>query len=757
MGYFKYLLILLSLPLFSKGANIYVNNTKSGTTGVDSGANAIGTLAVLNNKTLAIGDTVFFKSGQTFYGQLIIHNSGVAGQVITYKTYGGTEMAHIIGTTALGHWRSTARTNIWISDDAFAISDLNMVTVDNIPVQMGRWPNYTMGKTGIFSGSTSWTDGTDGGYNHISTAKTGSGSHDTIRQNTGSSERTLGNDPAPSHYIGMTIWYKPKQFWFSNGTITNYLLDSTIVYTPNDGLDPAASVPNSSGSWADKNDWGYFLQNDSTLLDLPNEWYYNPATSKLEIYSVGMPSNVAAASLIDLVYSTGKSYITFDNLDFNGANRDVLHIGGSSSKYFTIKNCIVQNAGRNGICDSSFGMMFTNNSLLNCLARGFDDAPLGDSAVIRYNYMNGFGMLAGHGGGMLQDGHAAYSCEAVYIHVGTDKTIIEFNEMHNAGYSLTHWSRSDSIRENHNFIDSCCRLLADGGNIYVYNGGYAGGGSSGETDTTKKGRTLIGNISINPIGNLDGTNGTTVPGAGVAALYCDKGTNNIIIDSNVLANGEKGLFMNYGCANLYVRNNLMYSNDHQLQINTRASDVTRRNVINNNILFSTDASQQVIHMFSFDTYPLLVSSPAGNFVTSMDFDYLLRPTNSTTPPDSTHLIHYQSDAGSDDITYVEMRNKFSRESNSIFSTLNTSNQTTVDTTMKVVFNTNTTPQTFTLDNKYITVKGGVALNTGSVVLQPFRFELLKRTAELDPGSSESDFPAGSIFINRFWKPRPGGP
>ena len=51
---------------------------------------------------------------------------------------------------------------------------------------------------------------------------------------------------------------------------------------------------------------GFFIQNDPRTLDVPNEWYYNPNTNKLRVYSIGTPSNVQLASVETLMNVAGK-------------------------------------------------------------------------------------------------------------------------------------------------------------------------------------------------------------------------------------------------------------------------------------------------------------------------------------------------------------------------------------------------------------------------------------------------------------------
>jgi hypothetical protein len=63
----------------------------------NSDADAWKTLEKVNSKIFQPGSKILFKSGQTFYGTLLINGSGNASNYINYETYGGTVPAIING------------------------------------------------------------------------------------------------------------------------------------------------------------------------------------------------------------------------------------------------------------------------------------------------------------------------------------------------------------------------------------------------------------------------------------------------------------------------------------------------------------------------------------------------------------------------------------------------------------------------------------------------------------------------------------
>ena len=176
--------------------------------------------------------------------------------------------------------------------------------------------------------------------------------------------------------------------------------------------------------------YGFFIQNDSRTLDLQNEWYYNPSTKKIRIYSTAAPANVQVATKDTLVYMKYRNYITFDNLSFQGSNKDAFVILSSSN--VTIQNCSIDYSGNDAIWgnqnwgkpSSSFVLKnstinHTNNNAIN-LASEFT------GALISHNTIKNTGMIVGMGG----SGDGMYEA----VQTKANNAIIEYNEIDSVGY-----------------------------------------------------------------------------------------------------------------------------------------------------------------------------------------------------------------------------------------------------------------------------------------------------------------------------------
>src|SRR5690606_29700483 len=110
-----------------------------------------------------------------------------------------------------------------------------------------------------------------------------------------------------------------NQWTFAKGTITSQS-GNTLSFL-NGSFNPFIS------------NWGFFIQNHIKTLDQQNEWYYNPLTKKLSIYSLNVPINVQITT-VDTLFnqernSPVKSYTNIENVSFVGANTTGISLNGN--------------------------------------------------------------------------------------------------------------------------------------------------------------------------------------------------------------------------------------------------------------------------------------------------------------------------------------------------------------------------------------------------------------------------------------------
>jgi len=112
--------------------------------------------------------------------------------------------------------------------------------------------------------------------------------------------------------------------------------------------------------------FGFFIQNDVRTLTYQNAWYYNSSTKKIRIYCTSSPTSVKIASIDTLVNGSGyigASFITFENVDFEGSNTSTLQL--DHAQQMTVQNCIVNFNGLDGINTYSSDYLTVQNSKNN--------------------------------------------------------------------------------------------------------------------------------------------------------------------------------------------------------------------------------------------------------------------------------------------------------------------------------------------------------------------------------------------------------
>ena len=489
------------------------------------------TLSKLNSffSSLSAGDSVLFKRGETFYGSIVVSKSGTAANPIRFGAFGSGAKPIISGFTTVNTWTSLG-SNIWESTVAAStLSSTNMVVINGANTAMGRYPN-----TGYltYEGHTANTSITD---NQLTATPNWTGAEVVIKM----THWVINRSPITSHA----------------GTKINYT-SSDVNYDPINGF-------------------GYFIQNDARTLDTQNEWYFDPATKKIKIYSSANPGTVQVASITDLVTATSKSYLTFDNISFEGANSDAFNI--SFSNNIVIQNCDITYSGDDAVyCYPNSPNLTVQNCFINHSNNAGINAASTDNAVIRNNTVNNTGIFAGMGKGVAGNYEGIIS--------NGNNGDISYNVIKNTGYCGIKFDGNATVIKN-NYIDYFCFIKDDGGGIYGYP-------SQGQTSYTQ--RTIKDNIVLNAIGAVGGTNDPNyLPAEGI---YLDASASFADITNNTIGNCINiGLFLN-NSKNVNSSGNTIYNCAALLRMTKFQNVAVINNTFNNNRLIARTATQRVLYL-----------------------------------------------------------------------------------------------------------------------------------------------------------------
>jgi len=508
--------------------------------------------------SLVAGDSVLFRRGESFYGSIKVAKSGTSALPIVFGAYGTGSKPIITGFTTLTSWTSIGN-GIYQCAATSCKPTLNMVTVNGIQKAIGRYPNYGYLKFESHIGTSSITD------NELTGTPNWTGAEVVIRKRT---------------------WMLDINRISSHSVNTLYCVPTPIT----------ATEP--------KNNYGYFFQDDLKTLDLFGEWYFDQSTKRMNMF-LGLESPTSLlikASTIDTaVYINSRSYITFDNLSFEGTNVASFYIVDSPN--ITIKNCSIDFSGTNAINILGASNYFTlsNSSINHSNNNGIAIGSSSSNAVISSNSIKNTALFPGMG----VSGTSSYTA----IISNGPNALIEKNEIDSIGYIGINFHNNNSTITK-NYINYFCSVLDDGSGIY--------------TSLNTIGNIVSSNIVLKGIGAPDGT-AYGIPSA--TGIYCDDQSTNVIISSNTVSKTNIGIFI-HNSHEISVTGNTLYDNDIQLDLtHDRISpDSPNRNVSLQNNIFFTKSSLQIPVDFSsyIDEYDLWGTANNNYFVAPFGEDRAFR-------------------------------------------------------------------------------------------------------------------------------------
>ncbi len=541
----QYLLLLLLMPFTIVNAKNFYFSTSSGVdsrtpTQAQNPATPWKTIDKLNNyfSSLSPKDTVLFKRNETFYGSLTISRSGDSLKPIVLGAYGTGARPIITGFTSLSGWNATGG-GIFEQDCPTCLPTLNMVSINDTLQPIGRYPKV---------------DDPNGGYWSVL-------SHNG---NSIESYDLLGT----TNFVGSEIVMRKYQ-WIMDRAIITSQGQYSLTYTP-------LTSPNHPGFTYDAVDGnGFFIQNHTSTFSKPGDWSYDKNTKKFKVYLLGN-GKVKVSTVEHLVNMYAISYVTFDNLAFQGANGNTFDMDTCNN--IIIKNCSINFSGKDGIFVSLYNSH--HNTVDNCtFSNTNNNAVSGTDSptwMITNNTIRNTGKIAGMG----QSGDGQY---IAISHVGT-KSLVQNNKIINTGYNAIFFG-GDSVTIRNNLIDSFCLVKTDGGGIYTY------------YETLKRGRKITGNIVMNGIGDKRGLNiNQNSPFYNeVHGIYIDAGATDVEIDSNTIANcSHAGIWLG-STTEAKVRNNTSFNNAvAQIKLSDASRGQFRNLVVKNNILFAKDPTYQLV-------------------------------------------------------------------------------------------------------------------------------------------------------------------
>ncbi len=654
------LTLLLVCFLHSAWATTYYFSTLSGddsrsSTQAKNPSTPWKTIKKLNSffSNLQPGDAVLFKRGETFYGGITVNKSGTSGSPIVIGAYGTGNRPIITSLVTLSGWTANSSYKGVYDCNANSLlgAKINMLLMNDVQKGIGRFPNIDAPNKGylILESHYSKTSITD---KELSSTRNWKGAELAIR----TCHWIIERFPITGH-SGSTLYY--------------------------------------SGRYAPRDDYGYFIQNSIKTLDKLGEWYYNPSTKKVSMYfGSNSPSSytIKASTISNLIYTSSRSYIAFENLTMKGANETGVDINSGSN--ISLKNCDVLFSGIDGVNVSNHtSFRLENCNVLTANNNGVASGGSNKNVIIKNNIIKNTYTIPGMGqGGNGQGGG---------VRIGNGGRV-EYNHIINSGYVGIDMSGNYTVVKN-NYIDTFSFVKDDGAGIYMSNG----------NNITYTGRKITGNIVLNGIGAPAGTNTTSSNADGI---YLDDDVMGVEISGNTIAAANRGLYL-HNIRDIIVTNNISFNNNWgQLHIKYDGlGRLVRNTTITNNIFFSRIATQAT---------SVILTKKDDNDIRSMgkiDNNYYARPLKNTELI-NTETGYNTSYSKKNRRDFSEWKSTYQKDGSGKLSAKTMTIRDDPDSNIKLVFNTTQGSKTTALNGNYVDAKGLKYSN--SITLQPYTSAVL---------------------------------
>lgn len=534
------ILLLMLIVSVTQATTYYFSQSGSDSNNGLSTLSPKKTIAHLNTLTLSAGDSILFKKGDTWTGEsLAINDNGSVGNPIVYGAYGTGANPIITGFASVTAWTNLG-SNIWESTNAVStLTSCNLVTINGENTAMGRYPN---------------SDAANGGYL-------------TYQSHAGTTSITSSSLTGTPNWTGATAVIKSNFYTIDRGVISSQS-GGTLNFSPSLTFEPLDR-------------FGFFIQNDVRTLDQQNEWYYNPTTKKIRIYSTSQPTNVKVASIDNLITfytfwngsgntATG-NYTTIQDISLTGANLNGFYIGSTTVflNNVNLNRLSISFLGRKAI-HLRGNYLNIENCQINHSHSTAVDVMFSDYVEFTNNTVENSGLLDGMGDGCFSAIRSGdYTPQGKHY-------LFEYNIVRNSSHNGIGFG-GDTTTIRYNFIDTFCTQLEDGAAIY--------GGQNA---------IITKNVIINGIGNRNGTDATSNFPSIAAGVYCDNNSSNCEVSYNSIADcAGYGIFNNDNIGGMNVHHNTVFNaSDSQYRINNKSGEQSYNFTVNNNIFVAKAAEQE---------------------------------------------------------------------------------------------------------------------------------------------------------------------
>jgi hypothetical protein len=665
--------------------------------------------------SITAGDTIAFKCGETFYGEIRPGGqgakNGTASAPIVITSYSTGAKPIISGFVTVSGWTALGGNIYESSAVGTSLSTLEVVTIDGRQYSRGTYPNIFL----------------DSGY---ATVDTHSG---------GTSFTDAANPSSSIDWDGASAVLRVHGYILSRRTISSH---SGTTFTLSSAVENTIINGN-----------GYFITDHPRTLDRHGEWYFNPTTKTVRLYSAVAPTSltVKAASLDTLINCYDDDYITIDGVDLEGSEK--YGIFYYSSVAATVKNCKIRFMAYEGItCGQSASVNFyaERDTVMYSGDYGINTRGASNNQTIKNCYISNIGIMPAIGG------NGTHHVRGITNNGGSGHRY-ENNRVDSVGYIGIYGFSADILN---NVVSNCLLVVDDGAGIYTWNSHS----------------TAIKKISGNMVWNCKGATRSRGDAFNQGYnIYLDDGCANWEVSNNYAWNAGVANLYIHNCRTITIRDNFFYNGWQEQLLLTHETFDTSSNAlgynyehvgfkIKNNVFFSSVSnpppSPPGSEQYSIRIYDRRSLTNIQNIAASdadVDSNYYVRPINTR---DSLVNIRQNAFTGSNDThsyyNLAEWKALWGWEANSVGAPVTFASGTSPDDVFRLIYNTSDADSTVTLSQSYRDAKNNVfyagtytiAAKTATVLIETSDAAPTPSTLRIKIRNGKARMRSGKIISNQ---------
>lgn len=264
------------------------------------------TITKLNTHVYQANDTIFFKCGDIFRGNILVSQGGTAAAPIVFTSYGTGAKPIISGAEPITNWAIVTNQNYYASSYTGTV---NNFFVNGKEQTLARFPN-----------EHSYLSLDSAQVNYL---KDASLSAITLAMGIG----------------GAKVCVHSSQWSWEKSIVASYAANKITYSTP---MIKAL------------NNYGYFLADKMAFLDTTSEWIYDATGHYLYYYPpIGVnPNNQNCEISVyqnGIEFAANVSYINLNNLAFTQQANAGISLAYNTNRHFTINNCYFSGQYKYGI------------------------------------------------------------------------------------------------------------------------------------------------------------------------------------------------------------------------------------------------------------------------------------------------------------------------------------------------------------------------------------------------------------------------